>query len=86
MSTMIERVVKAILKAQFYDCEPNMYESLDEFYRTIDDEHIEAASYMARATIEAMKTAMENDIDWDGDAVRTYVAGIDAALNEETRK
>lgn len=43
----------------------------------------------ARAAVEAMqeptekmRRAMEEDIDWDGDAVRAYQAGIGAALDE----
>lgn len=42
---------------------------------------------VARAVIKAMRdpteqmrSAMEEDIDWDGDVVRAYHAAIDAAL------
>lgn len=41
-----------------------------------------AAIEAMREPTQAMRDAMNDDIDWDGDAVRAYVAGIDAALKE----
>jgi len=56
MSGMIEKVAKAILKARFYDCEPEMYSNdLATFYAELDDEHFESAHSEARAAIEAMR-------------------------------
>lgn len=96
MSEMVERVARAILKARFFDREPAAYNSLGEFYRTLDPEHIHEARDEARAAIEAMReptkamTAVHNDmagneLSWDADAecaAVVYRAMIDAALKD----
>jgi hypothetical protein len=84
--TMIERVARAILKARFYDCEPDMYNGLDGFYHEIDEEHVEDARREARAAIEAMRSAPEHlaaDLRLDGQHIASYHDIIDAALNEQ---
>lgn len=54
--SMIERVAQAILKARFYDCEPEAYgDSTETFFAEIDDELVEGARDEARAAIEAMR-------------------------------
>lgn len=54
--TKIEEVARAILKARYYDCEPEMYgNSLEGFFAAIDPEHLEDARIEARAAIEAMR-------------------------------
>ena len=54
--TKIDEVARAILKARFYDCEPEMYgNDLDAFFREIYADHIIDAHDEARAAIEAMR-------------------------------
>lgn len=97
--TMIVRVRNAILKARFYDCEPEMYESLEAFIETMDPEHLLDATVEARAAIEAMRgaderlsvpggLAIEESLFEDGEcafgaAASAWDAMIDAALKEE---
>lgn len=77
MTSMVEKVAKAI---QHADAHKGTYYGVDDA----------DAGTMARAAIEAMREptdamvdAMQDDIDWDGDAVRAYKCAIDAALNEQ---
>jgi hypothetical protein len=61
-NTMIERVARAILKSRWYDCEPDMYASLETFFDEIDEEHIDQARQDARAAVEAMRELDESMI------------------------
>lgn len=50
----VEAVARAILKARFYDCEPEMYDGLDDFWRrTWPDEEFDVM-YEARAAVAAI--------------------------------
>lgn len=70
--TKIDEVARAILKARFYDCEPEMYgNDLDAFFREIDADHIVDAHDEARAAIEANARPSTAMID----------AGVAFALN-----
>lgn len=59
MRVQVERVARAILKAEFYDCEPGMYESLDAFFAEVWDEHKDEAEHKAHAAIAAMQEAAQ---------------------------
>ena len=90
--TKIDEVARAILKARFYDCEPEMYgNDLDAFFREIDADHIVDAHDEARAAIEAMRepTRAMSDAGRDNNYMRyadpAWRAMIDAALREEGR-
>lgn len=54
----VMRVARAILKARFYDCEPEMYGSVEEFFASMFSEHVDEAVQEARAAIEAMQPAI----------------------------
>lgn len=54
----VMRVARAILKARFYDCEPEMYGSVEEFFASMFSEHVDEAVQEARAAIEAMRPAI----------------------------
>ena len=56
------RVARAILKARFYDCEPEMYESVDDFFEVAGDYHMDGAINEARAAIEAMRPETPDDV------------------------
>lgn len=92
--SMIERVARAILKARFYDCEPDMYNGLDGFYHEIDEEHVEDARREARDAIKAMREPTDAMVDAALGATGIYEDGsndylvhyrsmIDAALLEQ---
>lgn len=96
MSSMVERVARAILKARFYDYEPHAYgNDVDLFFREIDPEHMYEARDEARAAIAAMREPTEAmkyafNKDWQAwmnheidDEDHLYKAMIDAALGEE---
>jgi hypothetical protein len=51
----IEAVARAILKARFYDCEPGMYGSLEDFYNQVDTEHVWIARQEAAAVFSALE-------------------------------
>jgi len=54
---MIERAARAILKARFFDCEPEAYgNDLEAFFAGLDEQHAHEAEFEARAAIEAMRT------------------------------
>lgn len=58
---MVERVARAILKARYYDCEPEMYGSVERFYDEIYsefDDLVAESEHEARAAIEAMQPAI----------------------------
>lgn len=58
---MVERVARAILKARYYDCEPEMYGSVERFYDEIYsefDDLVAESEHEARAVIEAMQPAI----------------------------
>lgn len=56
---MIERVARAILKARYYDCEPEMYgNDVGAFFAGIDSDLVHDAEYEARAAIGAMQPAL----------------------------
>ena len=57
-AAMVLLVARAILKARFYDCEPEAYESLDAFYVSIWDDWGDDALYEAESAIRAI--AQEN--------------------------
>lgn len=95
---MVERVARAILKARYYDCEPEHYNGLEDFFATIDDELVHQARAEACAAIAAMREPSESMADAArGEAVRLrfdripehdvtrciFVAMIDAALAGE---
>jgi len=50
----IEAVARAILKARFYDCDPDMYGSLGEFNEQVDTEHVWVAHSEAVAVFAAL--------------------------------
>ena len=61
---MVERVARAILKARYYDCEPEMYGNdverfCDEMYSEFDD-LVAESEHEARAAIEAMQPAIRS--------------------------
>lgn len=57
---LVERCARAILKSRFYDCEPQMYGSLDAFFETIDAEHFhDARSEAADALAIAIPAILE---------------------------
>jgi len=56
--TTITLVARAILKARFYDSEPEAYGTVDEFFADIEadyPEHVAEARREAVAAIEAMQ-------------------------------
>ena len=60
---MVERVARAILKARYYDCEPEMYGSVERFYDEIYsefDDLVAESEHEARAAIEAMQPAIRS--------------------------
>lgn len=75
MNKMIERVARAICATMSGTGDDHQWEMFVDEAR--------AAIEAMREPTQAMRDAMNDDIDWDGDAVRAYVAGIDAALTEE---
>lgn len=80
--TMIERVARAILKARFYDYEPHAYgNSIDQFYREIDPDHVEASEYEARAAIEAVGDTLSDQADET--EIGSHFAAMGAYLVEE---
>lgn len=55
---MVERVARAILKARYYDCEPEMYGSVERFYDEIYsefDDLVAESEHEARAAIESIQ-------------------------------
>lgn len=53
------RVARAILKARYYDCEPEMYgNDFNVFFASIDGDLVYAALDDAKAAIEAMQPAI----------------------------
>lgn len=73
--SMIERVARAIQdKLPGWLAEDGTVEDVDL---------ARAAIKAMREPTDAMVDAMQDDIDWDGDAVRAYKCAIDAALNEQ---
>ncbi|MDE2106770.1 MAG: hypothetical protein KGL39_56670 [Patescibacteria group bacterium] len=48
---IVGKVARGILKARFYDCEPEMYESLEAFFAEMDPEHWDGAREEARAAL-----------------------------------
>ncbi len=87
--SMIERVRDAILKAQYYDPEPEAYgHSLELFRASTYPEHVDEATAMARAAIEAMMDPTDRMIDAGyedvrGKPVATWKLMIRAALEAE---
>lgn len=51
----VEAVAWAILKARFFDCEPDVYASLDAFRDELRSEFLPDAMLEANAAIRAMK-------------------------------
>lgn len=82
MAGMIERVARALFESDY----PNPGDIEEGSWETGRDGYLasaRAAIEAMRDTTEEMRAAMNEDIDWDGDAVRAYLAGIDAALKED---
>ena len=80
--TKIDEVARAILKARFYDCEPEMYgNDLDAFFREIDADHIVDAHDEARAAIEAMR---EPTLEMMEDGDRSYRATATSGISGMT--
>lgn len=63
MTDVVDKVAKAILKARYYDREPEMYgNNLDSFFsENIDEKHMIIAKDEARSAIESMRDAIPND-------------------------
>lgn len=85
MSEMIERVARALWsKAKEEPVRRSVGVSFEnDPLKPWWIDQARAAIGAMREPTQAMRDAMNDDIDWDGDAVRAYVAGIDAALTEE---
>lgn len=62
--TMVERVARAILKARFYDPEPDMYgHDLERFHREMDPDQADEAKREARSAILAIREPSEKMVD-----------------------
>lgn len=92
--TMIDNVTRAILKRRFYDCEPDMYGSLDDFYTAVGPKLSSELWLTTReeacVAIAAMRipTASMRTAFWDADEasdagfVRGWSAAIDKLLED----
>lgn len=98
---MVSRVARAILKARFYDIEPDMYDhDIEWFHESVYPEHKDDAEAEARAAIEAMRELspgvfriMREDIEaisdgwFPSDGVKAvWENAIDAALSHDEVK
>jgi hypothetical protein len=59
-TAMKERIARAILKARFYDCEPDMYgHDLERFFAEHDDGLMDEVRYEAEAVLAAISGGKE---------------------------
>ena len=89
----VVRVARAILKSRFYDCEPQAYASMSEFWQSIyRNDHWIEAEWEARAVIEALMeptpemvksgigTSEVDAVDWVGALFGTGVGSYEQIM------